>query len=91
VARAVADAHHFDSKGRATIVHRDIKVNQFILINGMYRLNDFNLAHLMRWNREKDEYCEFEGRGYKTNVSRASIDGLQKKMAHCSKKMSNTK
>jgi hypothetical protein len=67
VARAVADAHHFDSKGRATIVHRDIKVNQFILVNGMYRLNDFNLAHLMRWNREKDEYCEFEGRGYKTN------------------------
>lgn len=91
VARAVADAHHFDSKGRATIVHRDIKVNQFILVNGMYRLNDFNLAHLMRWNQEKDEYCEFEGRGYKTNVSRASIDGMQKKRAHCSKKMSNTK
>lgn len=89
VAKAVADAHHFDSKGRATIVHRDIKVNQFILVNGMYRLNDFNLAHLMRWNREKDENCEFEGRGYKTNVSiGASASMNSKRKANLSKENS---
>jgi len=57
-----------DSQGRATIVHMDIKANQFILINGTYKLNDFNMCEFLRWDPEEEEYCAFDG-GYVGRVS----------------------
>lgn len=60
VAASVADAHHYDDKGRATIAHTDIKPNQWIYLNGRYQLNDFNRCRFLSWNNEKDEVCGFE-------------------------------
>lgn len=59
VASSVADAHHLDEKGRATIAHTDIKPDQFIFVNGDYQLNDFNRARLLLWNSWKNEHCGF--------------------------------
>jgi hypothetical protein len=59
VAAAVADAHHPDSMGRATIAHTDIKPDQFILLDGVYKLNDFNRARFISWNPIQNKQCGF--------------------------------
>jgi serine/threonine protein kinase len=42
------------------VVHQDIKPAQFLLSsNGKVKLNDFNKAHIMSWDAEKNEYCSF--------------------------------
>jgi hypothetical protein len=56
-ASAVADMHHFNKDGRATIVNLDIKPNQWIHLDGMYKLNDFNLCHFLAWNATSNDYC----------------------------------
>jgi hypothetical protein len=56
-ASTVADMHHFNWDGRATMVHMDIKPAQWILIDGMYKLNDFNLCKFLSWNPERKQYC----------------------------------
>lgn len=45
----------------------DIKANQFILINGTYQLNDFNMCEFLKWDPEEEEYCPFTG-GYTGRV-----------------------
>jgi serine/threonine protein kinase len=85
---AVADTHHFNEDNRATIVHHDIKPNQWIYVStvfssffpfcysltlssscaqldGMYKLNDFNVAKFLSWNTEKNQHCGQES-GYST-------------------------
>ena len=58
VAQSVADAHHFNKEGRATIVHMDIKPDQWILLDGRYKLNDFNLARFLTWDPVKQQNCD---------------------------------
>jgi serine/threonine protein kinase len=59
VAAAVADAHHVDYRKRATIAHTDIKPDQFLLLDGVYKLNDFNRARLIKWNPKRGKQCGF--------------------------------
>jgi hypothetical protein len=56
-ALAVADVHHFNSDGRATMVHKDISPRQWIHLDGMYKLNDFNLAKFLSWDTERNQNC----------------------------------
>jgi hypothetical protein len=63
VAAGVHDAHHYDAQGRATIAHTDIKANQFLWIDGVYKINDFNLARLLSWNVTSNTYCQYRS-GY---------------------------
>ena len=58
-ASAVADMHHFNSDGRATMAHKDISPDQWILIDGVYKLNDFNLCRFLTWNPEQKQYCGY--------------------------------
>lgn len=67
---AVADCHHFNNDGKATIVHKDIKPNQWIYLNGRYMLNDFNLAKFLTWNPEKKRNC---GRATGYSSGRVSV------------------
>lgn len=62
VAQSVADAHHVDAQGRATIAHTDIKPDQWILASDKethYRLSDFNRARFVTWDSEAKEVCPF--------------------------------
>jgi serine/threonine protein kinase len=68
VAQSIADAHHFNDEGRATIVHMDIKPDQWILLDGRYKLNDFNLARFLTWDPEKQQNCNVAS-GYGFRVS----------------------
>ena len=53
VASAIADVHEAD------IAHTDIAPKQFLLINGKYRLNDFNRCRFMKWNEYENRTCTF--------------------------------
>lgn len=51
------DFHSIDEEGRATIVHNDIKPNQFISINGVYKLNDFNKSMFLKYDKDTGISC----------------------------------
>jgi len=70
VAQSVADAHHFNHQGRATIAHMDIKPNQWIQLNGKYMLNDFNLARFLTWDTVEKKNCHFTSGYSEGRVSR---------------------
>jgi len=59
VSMSVHDAHHFDSEGRATMAHTDIKTDQFIFQDGYYKLSDFNRVRFLSWNPKKEQKCKF--------------------------------
>lgn len=63
LAQSVADSHLPDENGRPTVVHMDLKPDQWIKLNGKYVLNDFNLAKFITYNEEKGEYCN-QASGY---------------------------
>jgi hypothetical protein len=57
-AAALADFHHVDKKtGLATMMHGDVKDNQFLLLDGRYQLNDFNKATFLSWNPRTNQSC----------------------------------
>lgn len=60
LANGIADAHYLDHKGRATIAHTDITGGQFIFIDGVFKLNDFNRARFIRWNPTMNQTCGFK-------------------------------
>ena len=59
VSLSIHDAHHFDSEGRATIAHTDIKTNQFIYEEGYYKLSDFNRVRFLTYNPKTKDQCGF--------------------------------
>lgn len=59
VSLSVHDAHHFDSEGRATMAHTDIKTDQFIFQDGYYKLSDFNRVRFLSWNPKTRNKCKF--------------------------------
>jgi hypothetical protein len=60
VATGVADIHNLDKEGQAPMAHTDIAPTQFILIDGYYKLNDFNRVRFIRWNNETKEPCPYQ-------------------------------
>ncbi len=71
VANAIATLHDMDKNGRVSLVHRDIKVSNFLISkDGEHLLvHDFNCARLMI---ESDSPCAF----YKPECA-------QVRMVHC--------
>lgn len=59
VSLSVAHAHNFDDRGRATLVHTDIKPDQFLVQDGYYKLTDFNRVRFLLWNKRKNLPCGF--------------------------------
>lgn len=49
ISRAISNLHNFNHKAPA-IVHADIYTNQFVKVDGRYKLNDFNRATFLYWN-----------------------------------------
>ena len=60
VAAAVAETHHTNDEGYATIAHTDLNPKQFLLLNGTYKLNDFNRAKLLSWNTKTNQPCPID-------------------------------
>jgi len=57
---ALADVHAVGMKGKsASIAHTDISIDQFLWVDGMYKLNDFNRARFIRWDVVENKPCKF--------------------------------
>lgn len=41
------------------IIHDDIQLTQFLIIDGRLKLNDFNRAEIMLFNEKDQEYCRY--------------------------------
>lgn len=41
------------------MVHDDIQLTQFLLVDGRLKLNDFNRAEIMLFNEKDQEYCRY--------------------------------
>ena len=59
-AMGLAALHNFDVEGRASVAHTDIAPNQWIKVNGIYKLNDFNRARFLRYSQTNHTVCPFE-------------------------------
>lgn len=59
VAVGIGDMHNVDKEGVPSMVHSDITLSQFILIDGIYKLNDFNRVRFLTYNKKKGELCGF--------------------------------
>ena len=55
----MADTHNVDKEGKATIAHTDIGPDQFIMIDGRYKLNDFNRARFLLEYRHNHTICPY--------------------------------
>lgn len=56
----MADLHTIESRnGYAAMSHTDIMLNQWVWVDGRYKLNDFNRGHLFYWNEKKQESCPY--------------------------------
>jgi serine/threonine protein kinase len=55
LARALLALHSIDypNSTNATLAHNDINMANAIEVNGKIKLNDFNIAQLLRWNKTK--------------------------------------
>ena len=68
LASGVADMHTFENDGLVSLVHNDICCHQFIFVDGIYKLNDFHLAHFQTKNTTSNEVCKAYN-GYSDHVS----------------------
>jgi serine/threonine protein kinase len=58
LASAVADLHSFESDGVTSLAHNDICCHQFILVDGIFKLNDFHLSVFIGKSPNTDEKCK---------------------------------
>jgi hypothetical protein len=58
-AMGLAAVHNVDKEGRASMAHTDIGIDQFILIDGRYKLNDFNRARFILKNKTDGSNCPY--------------------------------
>jgi serine/threonine protein kinase len=50
LASAVADLHSFDNENEPSVAHLDICCHQFVLIQGVYKLNDFHMSVFLQYD-----------------------------------------
>lgn len=59
ISQSLTDVHNLDGDGISSITHGDIAAKQYILIDGIFKLNDFNRGRLIHWNDKKEEPCPY--------------------------------
>ena len=73
VAEAVAAVHSFEKDGIPSLSHNDLCCHQFLLVDGVYKLNDFHLAKYMKKNKNTNEMCPSTPIGFNSNVSTIAV------------------
>lgn len=59
VAQALADIQDLDGDGISSMSHGDFATKQYIMIDGILKLNDFNRGRFIRWNPKLKEPCTY--------------------------------
>uniref|UniRef100_A0A7S1FRS2 Protein kinase domain-containing protein n=1 Tax=Corethron hystrix TaxID=216773 RepID=A0A7S1FRS2_9STRA len=74
VAGSIADLQTgADVSGTAAIVHRDAGPSNFVVAKGRLKLNDFNQAIFLKWDRKKEEICPYRQGVFCGNDGRLAI------------------
>lgn len=60
VAQGLADVHDMDGDAISSMSHGDYATKQYILIDGRFKLNDFNRGRFIRWNKVLKEPCPYK-------------------------------
>jgi serine/threonine protein kinase len=68
IAAAVADLHSFETDNVPSVSHTDMCCHQFILVDGVYKLNDFHLAKYMKHNKTTNQMCPAKPPGFGSSV-----------------------
>jgi hypothetical protein len=55
----LAAVHNIDAEGEATIAHTDIQPGQYIKVNGLWKLNDFNRARFISFSIKNKTACPY--------------------------------
>lgn len=74
IAAGVADLHSIDGNS-PSVVHNDISSEQFLLVNGVYKISDFHAASFMTRDRE-GRNCKHEPKRMHRDVSTPMRDGV---------------
>jgi len=72
VAAGIADLHDFEGEGNATIVHKDLKPANIVVIQDQLKLNDFNDAEFLQWNTVLHRQCCFRRKRWTPTVTSLS-------------------
>lgn len=59
IALALSDTHNADEVGESSIAHTDITPGQFVLVDGVFMLNDFNRCRFLTWNAWEQRSCGY--------------------------------
>lgn len=59
ISQSLTDVHNLDGDGIPSMTHGDIAAKQYILIDGIFKLNDFNRGRLIQWNSKRKEACPY--------------------------------
>ena len=60
VSMGLAAVHNSEKEGRPAIAHTDISPGQFVRVDGVFKLNDFNRARFLLTNTTDGSLCTFE-------------------------------
>jgi serine/threonine protein kinase len=58
VAEGTAAIHSFEEDGVASLSHNDLDCQQFVLCDGVYKINDFHYAEFIPKNKSSNEMCK---------------------------------
>lgn len=59
IASAIADAHDSERNGIPALAHTDITPAQFVQVDGIYKLNDFNRCRFIPFDDKRQRNCGF--------------------------------
>jgi len=64
VAQGVAALHSFEKNGVPSLSHNDIDCQQFVNVDGVYKLNDFHWAEFIPKHAKTNEMCRMYSEAY---------------------------
>jgi len=59
VSQALADVFNLEGNNISSTTHGDFASKQYILVDGRFKLIDFNRGRFLRWNTKKQEPCPY--------------------------------
>ncbi|CAJ1968770.1 unnamed protein product [Cylindrotheca closterium] len=59
ISQALADVHNLDGNNISSMTHGDLASKQFILVDGKFKLSDFNRGRFLRWDEKTNEPCPY--------------------------------
>lgn len=57
LASGIADVHFINGNEKPSFVHNDVDASQIILVDGVYKISDFHMGTIIKYNDTSGEAC----------------------------------